>query len=67
MNTSNAAVFVYEHKNTGEVRVQWLDDAEILDKNETWNHIGTLQPQAYIQALLKEYPALVRKMKGESV
>jgi len=61
------AVFVYEHKNTGEIRVRWLDDAEILERDDSWNHIGTLAPSEYIQSLLREYPALVRKMKGSSI
>lgn len=62
-----AVVFVYEHKNTGEIRVRWLDDAKVLDADESWLHIGSLKPRAYINSLLTEYPALVRKMKGESV
>lgn len=61
-----AAVFVYEHKNTGEIRVRWLDDATVLDADDSWCHIGTLEPRSYINALLSEYPALVRKMKGDS-
>jgi hypothetical protein len=58
-----AAVFVYEHKNTGEIRVRWLYDAQILNEDENWIHIGTLEPRSYIGNLLREYPALVRKMK----
>lgn len=61
-----AAVFVYEHKNTGEIRVRFIDDAKILDVDESWRHIGTLEPRAYINSLLREYPALVRKLKGDS-
>lgn len=61
-----AVVFVYEHKNTGEIRARWLDDAEILDVDDTWTHIGSLDPRAYINSILTEYPALVRRMKGES-
>lgn len=61
-----AALFVYQHKNTGEVRVLWQDDAVILEDDKAWNHIGTLEPRGYINALLREYPALVRVMKSES-
>lgn len=59
-----AAVFVYEHKNTLEISVRCIDDAKILDKDKTWTHIGTLAPHIYIQSLLREYPALVRELKG---
>lgn len=62
-----AVVFIYEHKNTGEIRARWLDDAQVLEDDESWNHIGSLDPRAYINSLLTEYPSLVRKMKGESV
>lgn len=61
-----AALFVYQHKNTGEVKVRWQDDAVILEEDKAWNHIGTLEPRGYINALLREYPSLVRVMKGES-
>jgi hypothetical protein len=66
MNRTDA-LFVYENKDTGEIRVRWLDDAKILHHDPSWNHIGTLSPNAYIQHLLNEYPELIRKMKGESV
>lgn len=62
-----AALFVYEHKSTREIRVKYIDDAKVLDGDVSWDHIGTIAPHAYIQGLLREYPALVRKMKGGSV
>jgi len=61
-----AALFVYQHKNTGEIRVRWQDDAVILEDDKEWEHIGTLEPRSYINSLLREYPALVRVMKGDS-
>ena len=60
-----AVVFIYQNKNTGEIKARWLDDAEILDIDDSWLHIGSLDPRAYINQLLTEYPALVRRMKGE--
>lgn len=62
-----AVVFVYEHKITGEIKARYLDDAKFLDSDEEWSHIGSLEPRSYINSLLTQYPALVRKMKGESV
>ena len=64
--TEIAVVFVYEHKTTGEIRARWLDDAGVLDADESWLHIGSLEPRAYINSLLTEFPALVRRMKGDS-
>lgn len=61
-----AVVFVYEHKSTGEIRARWLDDAKVLEDDESWTHIGSLDPRAYIDSLLTEFPSLVRRMKGES-
>lgn len=61
-----AVVFIYEHKNTGEIRARWLDDAQVLEADESWSHIGSIDPRAYINSLLTEYPSLVRRMKGES-
>ena len=64
--TEIAVVFVYEHKTTGEIRARWLDDAQVLEADESWNHIGSLDPRAYIDSILTEFPSLVRRMKGES-
>ena len=58
-------VFVYEHKNTGEIMARWLDESKILDADDRWLHIGSLEPRSYISSLLTEYPELVRKMKGD--
>lgn len=33
-----AVVFVYEHKATGEIKARWLDDAEVLDADESWRY-----------------------------
>ena len=65
MSSDIAVVFVYEHKNTGEIRARWPDDAAVLDADDSWLHIGSLDPRSYINHLLTEYPALVWKMKGE--
>lgn len=56
-------LFVYENKDTGEIRVRYQDDAEILDGDSLWLHIATENPQNYVQSLLREFPALVRRMK----
>lgn len=60
-------IFVYQHKNTCEIRVEYIEKARALEGDSNWLHIGTLEPAAYVKTLLTEYPALVRKMKGENV
>lgn len=48
-NLSNA-VFVYQHRDTGEIRALYMDDARILSRREEWLHVGTLEPRAWIEA-----------------
>jgi hypothetical protein len=60
-------LFVYEHKETGEISVKYLEEISHFMSNESdWNHIGTLEPKHYIQSLLREYSALVRRLKGDT-
>jgi len=59
----NREVFVYQRNN--EIKASYYEEAIHLEDDPEWEHIGTLEPAAYIQWLLREYPALVRKLKGE--
>lgn len=46
-----ASVFVYEHRQTGEVRAEYLNAALALGhEDEHWNHVATLEPRMWIQA-----------------
>ena len=56
-------VFVYENKNTAEIRVEFIDNAKILEDDEFWRHIATLNTRTYIKSLLREYPSLIRVLK----
>lgn len=60
----NVAI-VYEHQTTGEIAVSTIEGSYRFSHDSEWKHIGSLDALAYIQNLLREYPALVRKMKGE--
>ena len=46
-----ASVFVYEHRQTGEVRAEYLNAALALGhEDEHWRHVATLEPRMWIQA-----------------
>jgi len=61
-------VFVYQRKDSiTEIRADYIETARMLEDDKEWEHIATLEPRAYIKAILSEYPSLVRKLKGESV
>lgn len=44
------AVFVYQHRDTGEIKAFYLDDAHAMTGNEAWHHVGTLEPRAWIES-----------------
>ncbi len=46
MNVS-AIVFVYRHRETGEIKAQYINDPE---PGEDWTHIETLDPALWIAA-----------------
>ena len=49
-NSLGDAIFVYQHRDTGEIRALYLDDAHVLSRREGWLHVGTLEPRAWIEA-----------------
>lgn len=67
MNQIERVLFVYENKDTREIRVRWHDDHDLvaLDKDQTWKHIGTLEPKTYVNSMLSKCSALVSHMKQE--
>ena len=64
MSSYIAVVFVYEHKNTGEIRARWPDDAVVLDADDSWLHIGSIDPRSYINHLLTDLPSVDREEDG---
>jgi hypothetical protein len=57
-------VFVYVKDQ--QVKARYNEDAIYLEDDPEWEHIGTLEPRAYIQNILEEYPSLVSRMRGIS-
>jgi len=55
-------VFVYVKGQ--QVKARYHEDAVILEDDPEWEHIGTLEPRAYIQNILEECPSLVSRMRG---
>lgn len=48
-NISNT-LFVYQHRETSEIRVLYIDDAHAMTKRDEWLHVGSLEPRAWIEA-----------------
>ena len=44
------AVFVYRHRDTGEIRALYREDAMALAARAEWMHVGSLEPRAWIEA-----------------
>ena len=64
-NCKKCAVFVYEHKERGDIKAVGLEDARKYDSDKEWWLIGSIHAPAYIEHTLKENPDLIEKMKGE--
>ena len=44
-----ATVFVYRHRETGEVRSLYTDDARAMTGRDDYEHVATLEPRAWIE------------------
>lgn len=44
------AVFVYRHKDTGEIRALYREDAVAMAARAELVHVGSLEPRAWIEA-----------------
>ncbi len=58
-NFIEATVFVYRHKQTGQIRVHYRAAATALDNDpsgQDYEHVASLEPRAWIQA---HYAAIV--------
>lgn len=45
----DATVFVYRHRETGEVRSLYTDDARAMTGRDDYEHVATLEPRAWIE------------------
>ena len=50
VNGFDLAVFVYRHRDTGEIRALYCEDAMALAVSAEWLHVGSLEPRAWIEA-----------------
>lgn len=44
------AVFVYRHRDTGEIRALYREDATAMTGRAEWVLVGSLEPRAWIEA-----------------
>lgn len=59
----NNTIFVYQHKKTLEIRVEYIDKAKILEDDPDWWHNATIEPRAYLQNVLENNKNLIDEMK----
>jgi hypothetical protein len=45
-----ATVFVYRNTATGAIRAEYLDYAKVLEDDQAWEHLATLEPRLWIQS-----------------
>ena len=50
VSSFDRAVFVYRHRDTGEIRALYCEDAMALAVRAEWLHVGSLEPRAWIEA-----------------
>ena len=61
------AVFVYRHKDTGEIRALYHEDAVAMAARAEWVHVGSLEPRAWIEANwtgAMAAPGLINALQG---
>lgn len=51
---ASATVFVYQHRETGEARALYLDDAWAMQGRTDYEHVATLEPRAWIESAWSE-------------
>lgn len=49
-NFLEATVYVFKHKETGEVVAHYQAMAQMREPDKTWEHIASIEPRAWIQA-----------------
>lgn len=48
-HNTDATVFVYRLKETGQVCCEYLERAKIMEDDPEWEHLATLEPRMWIQ------------------
>ena len=51
-------LFIYMNK-IGDVKVEELEDARILEDDPLWEHIATVEPKAYLRDMLNKNAKIV--------
>ena len=69
------AVFVYRHRDTGEIRALYREDAVAMAARAEWVHVGSLEPRTWIQgnwtnamtapSLINALQRMVRHERGQ--
>ena len=44
-----ATVFVYQLRETGQIKCEYLEQARILEDDPDWEHLATLEPRMWIE------------------
>jgi hypothetical protein len=44
-----ATVFVYQLKETGQIKCEYIDEAKKLENDDAWEHLATLEPRMWIE------------------
>ena len=67
VNGFDLAVFVYRHRDTGEIRALYCEDAMAMTGRAEWVHVGSLEPRAWIEANWTNAmaaPGLINALRG---
>jgi hypothetical protein len=46
----DAIVFVYKHKETGNIEAEFLKEALVFEDNADYEHVATINPRLWIKA-----------------
>ena len=67
VNCFDRAVFVYRHRDTGEILALYREDAIAMTGRVEWVHVGSLEPRAWIEANwagAMAAPGLINALQG---
>jgi hypothetical protein len=66
-NNIETSVFVFKHKQTGEIQVTYSPQDKDFENDPKWEHVGTLRPRLWIQAHWEKvdvHTELLERLKG---
>ena len=55
-------LFIYIN-NTGDIKVEEIEDARSLEYDPLWNHISSIEPKEYLRYLLNKNPKIVDDLR----